>query len=76
MSTGVPIEHTCGKTTSCDRCSEKVATGHTCFQIPKSKNGFTTRPIFCVACTADIVAQTKAELALLETMVARQLCQL
>lgn len=70
MSTGAPVVHTCGKATKCDRCSARIATGQTCFQIPKLKSGFTTRPIFCVACTADIVAQTKAELAEVEAQVA------
>lgn len=73
MATGVPVVHTCGKATHCDRCSEKVATGDACFQIPKLKNGFTTRPIFCVACTADIIAQTKTELTAIEELVAGHL---
>jgi len=70
MSTGAPVVHTCGKATKCDRCSVRIATGQTCFQIPKLKSGFTTRPIFCVACTADIVEQTKEELAVVEAQVA------
>ena len=69
MSTGAPVLHTCGKATKCDRCSGRVTTGQACFQIPKLKNGFTTRPIFCVACTVDIIAQTKAELANVERQV-------
>lgn len=72
MATGAPVMHTCGKATKCDRCSGRIATGQPCFQIPKLKNGFTTRPIFCPACTADIVAQTKAELAVVEHQVASQ----
>ncbi len=70
MATGAPVVHTCGKATKCDRCSALVATGQPCFQIPKLKNGFTTRPIFCVACTAAIVEQTKVELAAVEAQVA------
>ncbi len=66
MSTGKPAVHTCGRATDCDRCGEHVATGASCFQIPKMKNGFTIKPIFCVACVADIVAQTKSDVEALE----------
>jgi len=69
MSTGKPAEHTCGKATKCDRCSEKIAMGSPCFQIPKMKSGFTVRPIFCVGCTIEIVEQTKSELGLVEETV-------
>ena len=72
MATGTPVLHTCGKAAKCDRCSGKVGTGQVCFRIPKQKSGFTTRPIFCVTCTADIVVQTKAELAVVEQQVAEQ----
>jgi hypothetical protein len=66
MSTGKPAVHTCGRATECDRCSHGVATGATCFHIPKMKNGFTSKPIFCLTCTADIIAQTKIDLQALE----------
>lgn len=69
MSTGTPALHTCGKATKCDRCNERVATGHVCFQIPRAKGGFTVRPIFCVGCTADIVEKTKADLQVVENSV-------
>lgn len=69
ISAGLPVAHTCGRATPCDRCKKTVATGRDCFQIPKHQNGFTTRPIFCVECTAGIVRQTKAELAALEALV-------
>ncbi len=69
MSTGAPTVHTCGKATTCDRCDGKVATGHICFKIPKQKAGFTTQPIFCVGCTAEIVGKTKVELLAIETVV-------
>ena len=69
MSTGVPALHTCGKRTHCDRCAGLVSTGHICFQIPKMKSGFTTRPIFCVECTADIIEQTKTELLALAHLI-------
>jgi hypothetical protein len=58
--------HTCGRATKCGRCDDDVATGVTCFQIPKMKNGFTTKPIFCLICTTDIIAQTKIDLQALE----------
>ncbi len=64
--TGKPAVHTCGRATDCDRCGDKIATGASCFQIPKFKSGFTSRPIFCVACTADIITQTKIDLHALE----------
>ena len=66
MLTGKPAVHACGRATECDRCGDDVATGATCFQIPKIKNGFTTKPIFCLICTADIIAQTKIDLQALE----------
>jgi hypothetical protein len=68
ISTGKPTVHTCGKLTPCDRCGEKVAKGHICFQIPKMKSGFTNRSIFCVGCTSAILVQTKADIESLEVM--------
>lgn len=70
MTTGAPVLHTCGKATKCARCSNSVATGQTCFQIPRLKSGFTTRAIFCVDCTAAIVEQTKLDLASVEAQMA------
>lgn len=66
MSTGVPAAHTSGKATPCNRCEHPLEKGAACFQIPKAKNGFTVRPIFCIACTAAIVEQTKSEIAEIE----------
>lgn len=66
MSTGKPTLHTCGRTTLCERCGKEVATGTACFQIPKMKNGFTTRPIFCMECTFAIVLKTKTDIHSLE----------
>ncbi len=66
ITTGKPTVHKCGRATPCDRCGESVVTGATCFQIPKMANGFTKRPIFCIACTSDIVAQTKTDVAAIE----------
>jgi len=66
MSTGTPTVHTCGKATPCDRCGETVLKGQSCFQIPKMKSGFTSGPIFCSICTAEIIVQTKTELSALE----------
>lgn len=66
ISTGTPVAHACGRATPCCRCGETVVKGQNCFQIPKVKSGFTRRPIFCTACTAAIVAQTKIELLALE----------
>ena len=70
MSTGTPIAHTCGKATNCDRCAERISTGAACFQIPKQKSGFTTKPIFCIACTKEIVEKTKSDLAAIEAALA------
>jgi hypothetical protein len=66
MSTGTPALHTCGKATSCNRCDGAIATGATCFQIPKMNNGFTARPLYCVECTSDIVAKTRKDVELIE----------
>jgi hypothetical protein len=73
MSTGKPEAHTCGKMTPCDRCNEGVAKGKACFRIPKMKSGFTSRPIFCVQCTSDILVQSKADIAEIETVVSQYL---
>jgi hypothetical protein len=72
MSTGSPVLHTCGKATNCDRCEERIATAATCFQIPKQKSGFTARPIFCIACTKEIVEKTKADLLVIEAVLQAQ----
>jgi hypothetical protein len=72
MSTGSPVLHTCGKATNCDRCEESVATAAACFQIPKQKSGFTSRPIFCIACTREIVEKTKTELLAIEAILQGQ----
>jgi hypothetical protein len=69
MSTGTPSVHTCGRASSCDRCDDLMAKGVVCFQIPKLKSGFTSRPIFCVGCTAEIVAKTKSDLLEIEATV-------
>jgi hypothetical protein len=69
MSTGKPAVHTCGKATTCDRCTGKVAKGDFCFQIPKLKSGFTAHPIVCVECTAAIVKKTKSDLLAIEAIV-------
>lgn len=66
MATGIPVVHTCGKATPCGRCEEDVLKGTVCFQIPKMKSGFTSKPIFCVRCTSDIVLRTKTDLASIE----------
>jgi hypothetical protein len=66
ITTGAPVLHTCGRATTCERCEGAVVTGAACFQIPRRKNGFTARPIFCLSCTTVIVAQTKADLARVE----------
>jgi len=66
MTTGTPVTHECGKLTACSRCEKDMAKGTVCFQIPKMKSGFTSRPIFCVGCTSDIVKQTKTDLESIE----------
>ncbi len=66
MSTSKPAVPTCGRAPECDRCGDNVATSAACFQIPKMKNGFTKKPIFCLTCTASIIAQTKIDLETLE----------
>jgi hypothetical protein len=66
ISTGTPVAHTCGRATPCDRCGKTMSIGQSCFQIPKVKQGFTSHPIFCTACTTAIVAQTKIELSAVE----------
>jgi len=68
MSTGKPEAHTCGKMTPCDRCNEEVAKGKA-----KMKSGFTSRPIFCVQCTSDIVVQSRADIAEIEAVVSQYL---
>jgi hypothetical protein len=73
MSTGSPLPHTCGRATKCDRCNERIATAAACFQIPKQKSGFTAYPIFCVACTKDIVEKTKSDLLAIEVILRAQL---
>lgn len=69
MATGTPEAHISGKSTPCYRCGDTVAKGAVCFRIPRRETGFTNRPIFCIGCTADIVAQTKADLGLLEVAI-------
>lgn len=66
ISTGKPSAYVCGKTTSCDRCKTKIATGERCYKIPKIKSGFTARPLFCVGCTKLIIEKTKSEIAAVE----------
>lgn len=73
ISTGSPVLHACGKATNCDRCKERIATAAACFQIPKQKSGFTAHPIFCVACTKDIVEKTKSDLLAIEVVLQAQL---
>ena len=68
MSTGTPAAHTSGKATPCNRCDDTLEKGAACFQIPKAKNGFTVKPIFCIACTTAIVEQTKSDIAKLEVV--------
>lgn len=72
MSTGSPVLHTCGKSTNCDRCKERIATAAACFQIPKLKNGFTAHPIFCIRCTKEIVEKTKSDLLEIEVILQSQ----
>jgi hypothetical protein len=72
MSTGSPVLHTCGKATNCDRCEERIPTTAACFQIPKHKSGFTARPIFCIACTKEIVEKTKTDLSAIEAVIQAQ----
>lgn len=69
MSTGTPAVYTCGKSTACGRCKEKIVKGTMCFQIPRMKSGFISRPIFCIVCTSDIISQTKADIVALEEQV-------
>ena len=72
MSTGTPVAHTSGKATPCNRCDDIVEKGAACFQIPKTKSGFTVRPIFCIACTTAIIEQTKIDIAELEAVLKGQ----
>lgn len=72
MSTGSPVSHICGKATKCDRCNERIPTAAVCFQIPKQKSGFTARPIFCIACTKEIVEKTKSDLLAIEVVLQAQ----
>lgn len=67
VSTGTPVPHTCGRATPCDRCGDAVLKGESCFRLPKMKSGFINHPIFCTACIAAIVEQTKIELSALES---------
>ena len=69
ISTGTPELHTSGKATPCERCEETIIKGQCCFKIPKVKSGFTSHPLFCVACTKDIIEQTKIELLVIEKAV-------
>jgi hypothetical protein len=66
MSTGTPTAHTCGRATFCDRCNVGISKGDACFQIPKMRSGFTSSPIFCMDCTLEIIAKTKADIESLE----------
>lgn len=62
MSTGKPSKHTCKKSSKCARCKEVILNGAICFQIPKQKSGFTSKPLFCISCTKNILEQTKADI--------------
>ena len=73
MSTGTPVIHTCGKATSCNRCDGRIATGAVCFQIPKTKAGFTIRPLFCLGCTSNIVEKTNDDLLAVKALIDAQI---
>ena len=66
MSTGTPIAHLCGQLTPCNRCGSELKKGTPCFQIPKTKSGFTAKPIFCIDCTSEIINKTKADILTIE----------
>jgi hypothetical protein len=68
MSTGTPEIHSCGKSTACERCNEKILMGNQCFKIPKQKSGFTAKPLFCTGCTKEIIQQTKLEIEAIESL--------
>lgn len=67
MATGTPLPYLCKKKCSCSRCKGVLEKDQDCFQIPKTSSGFTNKHIFCVDCTIEIVAQTKKEIANIET---------
>ena len=67
MSTGKPLIYICKKKSKCSRCKDDIKKDQNCFQIPKASSGFTSKKIFCIACTIEIVTQTKKEIAKIES---------
>jgi ferredoxin len=66
MSTGKPLVYICKKKSKCSRCKNDIIKNYKCFQIPKASSGFTSKKIFCVACTTEIVEQSKKDIAKIE----------
>ncbi len=67
MSTGKPLTYICKRESKCSRCKNKITKNQNCFQIPKASAGFTSKKMYCIACTMEIITQTKKEIANIES---------
>lgn len=67
-SLGRPADVVAGKLCSCSRCKRNIVKGEKCFDVPQPQAKFSSSRRFCRACFADVLGQTKSDLARLDAL--------
>lgn len=61
-SSGRPKKAIASRSRTCKRCEVNIASGETCFEIPKVGSGFASKKTFCITCFKEILEQTKKDI--------------
>lgn len=67
-SLGRPAAVTAGKLCACSRCTASIVKGEKCYDIPQPSQPFSNKRRFCRSCFASVLAQTKQDVAEMETL--------
>lgn len=67
-SLGRPEKKTCGKSTPCSRCAVDIPKGADCYDVPQPLKPHSSTRRFCPGCFANVLEQTRRDLAVLEAL--------
>ena len=65
-SSGKPVKVTAKRQRPCIRCSCDIASGSSCFEVPKVGGGFSSKKTYCKSCFKEVLEKTKEDLSSLE----------
>jgi hypothetical protein len=67
-SLGRPAAVSAGKLCACSRCKTNITKGEKCYDVPQPSQPFSNKRRFCKACFDNVLAQTRQDLAEIETL--------